>query len=324
MKKTLAIILGLMLISTAGLQALTVSGLVMTNIAKITAGNAPIVTPVQVIVTNATMYGGSVGLTAGRVQGISAFTRSAWFFSVTNYGNSSANFVAKVVASNYRLGGALSSWAWGMSNASIAGLSPLGVSTIGLFITNKSPVSNNAFFSLLVKISNQSALQASRAYRGMDGTTWFGGILGIKTNWSATNAATFGPVMYLQGAGTRTLGTNAAGYVTAIASGPVLVISKWIQAVTHPSSGLGLTGYTYAEPGSIVLYYINVTNKGGAAATSSKIVDSFSTNFLLVDYTNGSGYGHFSTANSGAFTFVTFTNNLFTGNDRIKIRVKIR
>jgi uncharacterized repeat protein (TIGR01451 family) len=333
-KLTYLVVFALFAVSLKIQAAPTVAGLILTNMSVVTAANSTFVLPSFAFMTNAVMFGGSVGLLSGpTVQQVNYPGRNAWFFAVTNLGNANADFVAKVVFTNYRLGGPMSSWGWALSNSSLSSLSPGASGIVALFITNKLPVSNNSYFSLLVKISNLSADAGSRAYYGIGSTLWYGGSLGILTNASQTNGlngSTIGPVFYLPHASTREGNTNLSGFLTSVVSGPKLSIHKSIITVSHPSSGLGLAANTYAEPGSEVLYYIAVTNKGGSAAVGVKVVDTFNTSFTMTAYTNGTGYDLFSNALNGSTRVLTFTNNNMPAAPAagsgvlIKIRLRIK
>ena len=85
------------------------------NFAKFTAGNAQFVTN-GARITVATMYGGSLSVSpaASKYQPINNLSRQIWTITVTNKGNATARFTAKVVATNTNKGGGV--WSYGFTN----------------------------------------------------------------------------------------------------------------------------------------------------------------------------------------------------------------
>ncbi len=302
---------------TAALQGLT-------NIAKFTAGNVPTaVQDTNTGVTTATMYGGELTVSPAASAGSTIVFPGIFQFdiTVTNRGNAQASFTASVVASNTNyLGG---NFTWRFVNDTVNNIAPDNPGTFQLIISNSAPCADDAWFSLLVKVSNLTTATA-RAYMGSDTTTWYGGDLGIATNYSATNAD---PIIYLQHSAFAAPLTNEAGFLTVIVQGPVLRISKTISSITHPS-GLYLGDNTKGEPGAYITYNIYVSNVGGANATNVAIVDTFATQY--VEYVSAVDGTYFSNAgtNGNTITFVTFsgTNDRLPAgaNDLIQIVVRIK
>ena len=329
MKLLGGIFCGLFLVMTAqSANAATSAALLMTNVAKITAANSTLAPTDFTNITVATMFGGSAMLSNAYYQSISTFQRFVWTINVTNFGNATAKFVPKVVFSNNRSGGG--TWSYHFNNANnITNLSPSQWGSLQFVITNITLASNGAFNSYLVKFSNTRAPQTAKGYFGIDGT-WYGGTLGLSTNakvGSVTNTAAhlIGPIVYLQ---FPTTASNYSGFMKAIISAPQLNITKWISGIFNPYSGLTLNG-NQVIPGSQIAYRIKVTNSGSVAATSVKIIDSFSTNFLLVSVTNGGIFTNYLNTTSGALSVMKFSNyssnRLSPGrSDIIKIVVKVK
>ena len=299
------------------------------NIAKVTAGNSINAPTYATNLTTATMYGGSVITNAGStvVQTIANLNEVTWTFTVTNWGNATADFDAKVVASNVNPKGG--TWAHHFNNvaANLTGISPFGNATFQFVISNVSAASNGAWMSYLVQVSNKSADIGAHAYMGSDGSTWFGGTLGIQTNGSSASNDSY---CYLQQGAQTTGNTNKAGYVTAIVSGPVLNIVKSIETVTDPS-GLGHTADGFAVPGAYITYRIWVTNSGSAAATSFKVLDTLATQFvsyvgLTSTATNLVLDATASTADDGSGNNLTFTNigQQLNAGDRAVVRIQVK
>jgi len=291
----------------------------LTNIAKITAANSPTAPTSATNVTTGTMFGGTAVLDTSSsvpIQTIGNFQRTLWTINVTNYGNANANFQAAVVASNVRRGAG--TWNWHFNNqATLNGLAPFAMTSIQFVISNIAPATNGSYMSYLVRLSNMSAQIPSRVYKGSTGTNWYGGRLGVWTNYNKTNyvssggAFHIGPVFFLPFAKTKNGDTNQAGFLTAIIAGPVLQISKKVTLFTRPVSGLTYASSGTVEPGTYIQYRIFVTNSGSAAATNVKIVDHFASSFLDFVSTNSNINFRYDAANSTPATGnLIFTNIL--------------
>jgi uncharacterized repeat protein (TIGR01451 family) len=289
MKKILGLIVGCgLLLSVSTLSAATTALSVLTNIATLTAGNAPLNDSGFTNVSCATMYGGSMSFTgavANAVLGINNLKAVSWTINITNYGNAQANFRAYVVASNTNRGGATAGWVHHFSTSAGGGGPALAVTnfilgpfaTIGFnfAISNSISANNGAWMSFMLKLTNISAQYLAKVYRSSDGTTWYGGTLGMKTNHNITNAPL---TVVMQHIAQKTAHTNDSGYLTALLAGPVLRIHKSVDSVSAPS---GLTiPQGYAPPGALITYRIVISNIGSANATNARMRDTFATNFL--------------------------------------------
>ena len=322
----LVILLSIFMVSNGYSQTGALTNL--NNVVKFTSGNAQPVTN-SVDVTVATMYGGSATIAVASYLPIGNLGRQVWTITVTNQGNSIASFTGVVINSNIQYGTTVANgWSHHFNSfAAITSLAPGGFGTFEFVITNISPASNNSFLSYLVKVSNTTAPYNAYAYLGTDGVTWYGGDLGRTTNNNATGKSN--QIFLQHGAGLATV-TNQAGYLTAIISGPILKISKTIEAITDPSGLYGVST-TIAAPGSYVTYRIVASNIGSASATNIKIIDTTAlTNYIAYVGVTGTStnltLNSVSTNGSGQIE-IRFTNvNLpeTPGSNFAVIRFRVR
>jgi len=300
---------------------------ILTNIAKFTAENAathPIATNRNVTV--ATMFGGWMTNTTATTQNITVLNKYTWTILFTNTGNSIASFVAKVVGSNKSAGSSWSAWARHFNDITEGGsfnVAPGSGTNFQFVISNTSPVADDSWVSYQIMVSNTTAGARSLSYHAYQDTfgNWYGKNLGVGTNmkqWAS------GPVVYLQTGPSVNSTNQISGYLTVIIQGPILQISKSIQSVSHPPSGLYTTSTNWAEPGAIIVYRIWVSNAGSAAANKVKVKDTIPTNYVtLVDVTNGTFLKRDGTF---ALPNVVFTNSTFNNgvSDVLKIRVRVK
>jgi len=301
-------------------------GTILTNLSKFTAQNAPsTANATNRNVTVATLYGGwmtnSQTGTAGVVQNVNNFGVYRWTIELTNTGNITSSFSAKIVASNIIPGGNYSDWNRHFNNTPIGSLNPGMGTSFQFVISNVNPVANGSWVSYQIMVSNTSAKAGARTYQDAAGE-WYGWNLGVGTN----NRQTWdlGPVVYLQNPAARAGFTNRPGFLTLIISGPLLQISKSIQGVYHPSP-IYSGGTNLGEPGAEITYRIFVTNAGSGNASIVKVIDTIPTSYVdFVSYTNGSILRYDSTASST--TNIIFTNASFNAgaSDILKIRVRIK
>ncbi len=311
----------------------TAAEYILTNVASFTAGNVP--SPAvdsDITVTVATMYGGRLSVSPSPTvtaympiifPGVTSFT-----LTVTNYGNAEADFGVRIIDTNANLRGG--DFRWSLQNTGdIQDIVAGGDGTFQLFITNTVAATNGAWYSLLVQVTNQTAPSGQEGYYAYApgiGTNWYGGDQGIRTNHTITNA---GSLIYLQHSAQAAPSTNQAGFLSVIVQGPVLVISKSVLSVSHPSLLYGART-DVAEPGAEIIYNIFVSNSGVSYATNLTIVDAIDTTYLeFVRVTNGVIFSNTTALPAGnTLTFKTYGAEndklAVNGYDNIQIVVRVR
>jgi uncharacterized repeat protein (TIGR01451 family) len=320
---------GMFILAAQGLNAQVTGALeILTNIAKITAGNVVTFPTSKTNLTTATMYGASLYLlTPPIVDSVANLGRKRWVIALSNLGNASADFYVGTYASNVFYGGG--TWFSHLSNGGNLTIGAGGVEYFALVISNVVPAANNSYMSFLVYASNRSAPSTYVAYLGYDTagnqTVRYGGNLGRATNSGAYNLTR--PIVFLSHAAQKSGHTNDAGYLTAIVSGPVLKISKRVINIEDPS-GLYAGDFSRAVPGALITYGIYITNTGSAASTGTALIDTIALNhFEFVDKTNGTIFTNTANLQGNRVIFrPNLANEAFNAgaNDFVRIRVRVK
>jgi uncharacterized repeat protein (TIGR01451 family) len=342
-----------LLISIGEIQAAyTPQAYILTNLAQVTSWSIPgsqVATIRNTNVTTATMFGGTFR-TNVPAAGISATYKTISFFGlasfsliVSNYGNYTAGFRARVVTTNRRSMPDSLNWGFhfgaGPAVLSNFSLAPFASMPLTFIITNNTvPISNKPFISYLIMISNTTTgtQKSGHVYKGSD-NLWYGGEMGVSTNHARTNyvngAPVVGPVFFLQALGKTGGITNRAGFLTAIISGPILKISKTVIAVTHPSGLYAAANIALAEPGALITYRLAISNVGSAVATNVIVMDSMLSNVMQIQSTYNSTNLYLKSTNRATTSLrYLLTNsgalNVYTGGavkaSLIYIQVRVR
>ncbi len=345
MKKKLGLVLAFAILGlmVCNANALTSAASMLSNIAMVTAQNAPANVMKMTNITTATMWGGVMRVFTGStdVQLIGNNQRFKWVIQLSNLGNASAQFGLRVRATNKGVSGGTTAWGYSFTNGSPVTIPVGSFLNFGFIISNTIAMSNNAYYGCLIQASNISAGQnpngiSARAYLGwgispsLNSNTPFGGTLATATN--GLPGANWGPVVVLQHRIAASGSSNRwGGFLVAQISGPVLSITKTVVSISH-SSGLysGAGNLTTAEPGALITYKIYVTNSGSRAATNVSVIDTIKTNFFSTVTVISQGRTFSNSTGVGANGRMAFTsersNNRFPNGskDRIYIRVRVR
>lgn len=301
----------IMLLTVSSIYAQgTARGVVLSNVVIATAANMTArVTAVSPKSTNRRIVGAFYTRIPGDTN-VGAGTTVNLIFRVYNWGNQGEMFWVAVSNANSNHGPWPKVWRDGnTSNYPTNRLPFLAMGAVTWFtlqVTVPATATNNSFqeYRVVLSATNPANFVRGRRYLGADGTTWYGGDMGIYAVGTTNNNGRLYTSVSVQS--NALAGTNT--YIRITVKIPVLIISKTIESITL--GGVAVNPI----PGAAIRYVVSVSNRLDAgAAYNLRIRDTQPANttnlgasYIIITNNPGNRFRHNSFA--GNILVVSNTN----------------
>lgn len=323
MKKIIVAVLffaaAVILVSDASAQTMTAANTWLTNIVFATANNVTTRVSNEVATKVVTNYGGAFTAVSMATCQKGALGGTNWFFSFTNKGNATSQWIFKFQYTNVT-GSANFIYGIGTTPHQVAKTLGPQTLTVGqvfglyVFISNTVIPTDGSVLSVRLVASNNRfpavPITSTRwtNYTGDNGILYGGDIGESYAESGATPLQdTFAGRVFMQD-----LGSPLNGQLSLKIATPILRIAKRLTSTT-----IGGVAQTYVIPGTKLTYLISITNVGTGTALNMRIRDLMPTalsNFTVMAVTNVGFDDVLSTADTGG-NLAVWTNNSFAGNN---------